>query len=301
MQKAPVTERLLSLDRRWIFLLVLIFALGALVIEVDLPIVASQPVQDMYDQIERLQKLEASRASIPAEQQAALRSTLLISMDYDPASKPELEPMSLGIITHALCNGVKVVGMTLNQHGQDLGERVMQRAAKACNADYGRDWAYLGFKPGGATLIINMGQDFHDAYNQDYRGTSTKSLEVTRNITSLNSFGYVVSVASSVFWEQWVIFGQARYNFVYGTGVAGVLAPDVFPFMQTGQVKGLLGGLVGAAEFESLIKRPGTATAGMRPQSAVHLLIVLLVIFGNTMYFLDRRRKRRSMRPGGGS
>ena len=300
MAEAPLTERLLSLDRRWIFLLVLVFALGALVLDIDLPIVASQPVRDMYDRIEGLAKLEASKASLPAEQRAGVKSTLLVSMDYDPASKPELEPMSLGIITQALCSGVKVVGMTLNQHGQDLGERVMQRAAKTCNAVYGDDWAYLGFKPGGATLIINMGQDFHDAYNQDYKGTSTSSLDVTRHIASLTDFGYVVSVTSSAFWESWVIFGQSRYNFTFGTGVAGVLAPDVFPFLQTGQVRGLLGGLVGAAEFEALTGRPGTASAGMRPQSAVHLLIVLLVIFGNAVFFIDRRRKKR-MQAGGRS
>ena len=41
------------------------------------------------------------------------------------------------------------------------------------------------------------------------------------------------------------------------------MAPDLYPFLDSGQLKGLLGGLAGAAEYETLIDRSGQATKGM--------------------------------------
>jgi hypothetical protein len=52
---------------------------------------------------------------------------------------------------------------------------------------------------------------------------------------------------------------------------------------------GMLGGLAGAAEYETLIGHPGQATEGMRPQSVTHLIIIAFIILGNGMYFLSRR------------
>ena len=68
-----------------------------------------------------------------------------------------------------------------------------------------------------------------------------------------------------------------------------MMAPDLFPFIQSGQMVGVLGGLSGAAEYESILKRPGKATAGMSAQSMAHLIIVVFIIFGNIVYFFSRR------------
>ena len=68
------------------------------------------------------------------------------------------------------------------------------------------------------------------------------------------------------------------------------MAPDLYPFLQSGQMKGLLGGLAGAAEYEALVGAPGLGTTGMQPQSVTHLIIILFILVGNTVYFITRRR-----------
>ena len=68
------------------------------------------------------------------------------------------------------------------------------------------------------------------------------------------------------------------------------MAPDLYPFLQSKQLVGLLGGLAGAAEYETLIEAPGSATAGMEPQSVSHLIIILFIVLGNGVYFTTRRR-----------
>ena len=56
-------------------------------------------------------------------------------------------------------------------------------------------------------------------------------------------------------------------------------------------MNGMMGGLAGAAEYETLVQASGTATEGMRPQSVVHLIIIAFIILGNVMYFLYGRQK----------
>ena len=90
------------------------------------------------------------------------------------------------------------------------------------------------------------------------------------------------------FW--WIPYGQGKYKIPFAAGCTAVMAPDLFPFFQSGQLRGFLGGLVGAAEYEKLVELPGTATAGMSAQSVTHLIIALFIILGNAGYFLVRRR-----------
>ena len=72
-----------------------------------------------------------------------------------------------------------------------------------------------------------------------------------------------------------------------------MIAPGLYPLLRSGQINGLIGGLRGAAEYESLIDQKGTAVAGMDAQSATHFAIIILVILCNTFYFWTRRAKRR--------
>nr|HPR18554.1 hypothetical protein [Candidatus Cloacimonadota bacterium] len=73
-------------------------------------------------------------------------------------------------------------------------------------------------------------------------------------------------------------------------GVTGVSAPGILPYVnQQKQLTGLLAGLKGAAEYEFLLKSPGTATAGMDAQSLAHLLIIIFIVIGNINYWRAKK------------
>ena len=52
------------------------------------------------------------------------------------------------------------------------------------------------------------------------------------------------------------------------------------------------GGLRGAADYESLVEIPGTATRGMVAQSVAHVLVIVLIIVANVRFLLQRRAGR---------
>jgi hypothetical protein len=50
-------------------------------------------------------------------------------------------------------------------------------------------------------------------------------------------------------------------------------------------------GMRGAAEYESLLRKPGLASVGMGSISLAHVLIMVLIVIGNIGYFATRARR----------
>jgi len=71
------------------------------------------------------------------------------------------------------------------------------------------------------------------------------------------------------------------------------MAPGYYPFLDSGQMKGMLVGAKGAAEMEVLVDRPAKASVIMNVQSWAHVLIIALIVLGNLGYLFARSRSRR--------
>jgi hypothetical protein len=273
-------ERLLNIDRRIVYLAIFLgVCLPYLFSFVELPVTITADVRRIYDKIDSLEE----------------GATVMVSFDYGPSSKPELQPMALAILRHCFSKNVKVVGVTLVTEGVGLANSAMETAAAEFDREYGRDYSFLGFKAGGAILVLNLGQDLQGTFKADLKGTSTSEMEVTRNIHSLKDFDYVIDLAAGFPGiEEWIAYGQERYRFTFGAGCTAVMAPDFYPFLQSGQLNGLIGGLAGAAEYETLIGRKAKAMGGMQAQSVAHLIIIAFILLGNAVYFLTRSPRKTS-------
>jgi len=266
-------ERMLHIDRRLIFLLIGVCTLLPLLYPVGLAIKVSPEVHGVYDYIEALPE----------------GSIFLLSMDYDPASKPELYPQAVALLRQAFRKNLRVIGMTLWLPGTGLAEQVMTKVAGEMGKVSGKDYVFLGWSPGSGSLIINMGQDLYKAFPTDYYSQPTRELAVLKGIQTLRDVNYVVSLAAGTSGiETWYVYGKDKYKFELGGGCTGVIAPGLYPLLRSGQINGLIGGMRGAAEYEVLIGQKERAVAGMDAQSATHFAIILLVILCNVFYLLIR-------------
>ena len=275
-------DRLLNLDRRIIFVFVFLGVALPLLVEIELPIVPSPIVRAAYDEVERVATEDGERP-------------VLLSLSFGASTEPEMVPMTRAVIRHLFSRDLKIVAFCLWPEAVGLGRPVLESLAEELGKEYGVDYVFLGYKPGASSVIINLGQDLHDAFPRDADGTPLGELELTRLVHSLRDFGLVFDFAagdSIEFW--WIPYGQEKYKFSFAGGCTAVMAPDLYPFLQSGQLKGLLGGLAGAAEYESLIGYPGRGHSGMQPQSVTHLIIILFIVLGNTVYFISRRQSARS-------
>lgn len=268
-------ERMLKIDRRFIFLVVGVCTLVPLLYPVGLPIHISPEVRAVYEYIESLPE----------------GSVFLLSFDFDPSSKPELYPQAVALLHHAFRKNLRVVAMTLWVSGTGLADQIISQVARETGKQDTKDYVFLGWSPGGTAVIINMGQNLYTTFPTDYHGRPTKGLPVLDGVNNLRDVTYAVSLgAGNPGVEAWYVFGKDKYKFEMGGGCTGVMAPGLYPLLRSGQINGLIGGLRGAAEYESLIGRKGQAIAGMDAQSATHMAIVVLVILCNLFYFSLRRR-----------
>ncbi len=276
-------ERMLRLDRRIIFLLIGVFTLLPLLYPVGLAIRVSPEVKAVYDHIESLPE----------------GSVFMLSMDFDPASKPELYPQAVAILRHAFEKNLRVIGMTLWLPGTGMADQVISQVARETGKENGKDYVFLGWSPGVGSLIITMGQDLYKAFPTDYYNQPTKDLAVLRDVRNLRDVNYVVSLAAgNPGIETWYVFGKDKYQFELGGGCTGVIAPGLYPLLRSGQINGLIGGLRGAAEYEVLVGHRGRAVAGMDAQSATHFAIIGLVLLCNVFYFWIRTAARPGSQPG---
>ncbi|MCI0635835.1 MAG: hypothetical protein L0206_18240, partial [Actinobacteria bacterium] len=309
-------------------------------------------------------------------------SPVLVSMDYDPASQAELEPMNRAVLRHMFRKDLRVTGMTHWPRGRDFVEQVVKstaaefddlevevrtfdsaRAAEdhvtlaktkpdeaakvpaqvaAVNIgrerasaplaytpklyttldevetglaedvfeqggkhhvltvvsrkptkEYGKDYCFLGVRLGAAILIINMGQSLFDAFPADKYGTPTRELagtgKVLEGVSKLGDFKYLACIAAGISAEQWIIYGSQKYGFPMGVGCTAVMAPDLYPYLNSKQITGIVGGAKGAWEYEARIRVPDKATSRVPAQTMAHVLVILLVLFCNVAYLMVGR------------
>jgi len=215
---------------------------------------------------------------------------IIISIDYDPASMPELQPMLKAILRHAFEKDVKVIMLVFWPLGLPIGTEGLEEVAKEYGKVYGEDYVNLGYRPGDRAVMIDMGKEIRNFFRTDVNDILLDSHPMMRNIHNYNDIALIVGLEAGRFGEFWVQYVGSRYNQRIVLGVTGVMAAETYPYLQSGQIEGLIGGLKGAAEYETLIEKPGFGLTGMAAQSWAHIAIVMFIIIGNIGYFMTRRK-----------
>jgi len=268
-------EKLMNIDRRIIFVLVALVVIIPTLIRVSLPIAVSEPTQKLYDYVDALPP----------------GSTLMIAFDYGPSSLAEPEPMAKAVLKHCFNKDVGVIGMTLYPDTPTLADKLMRKIAVENNAVYGEDYVFLGFRPGTLQVILGMGTNISNVFETDYSGEPIEEIPMMENIKNYDQIDLLLDLASGSTTEAWIVYANTRYNLKIAAGVTGVIIAQMYPFLQTGQLVGLMPGYLGATEYEKLLDAPGDGTIGLNTAAFVHLLIIGLVVLGNIAFFMHRRRE----------
>lgn len=265
-----------SIDRRTIYILMFAAVTLPLLIPAGLPIDISPDVRAIHEAIESLPK----------------GSIVMLSFDYDPGSRAEVHPMAEAILHHCFKRGLKVVAPALWPQGPSMAGPLIDRMVAKYKLTYGDDIVALGYFAGptiGLPQVTAIMGDLQKAYPVDAKGNKLSSLKLARRITAAKDIAMVFTLsAGDPGIPAWVQIANGRYGTKVAGGATAVQTPQFLPYVQAGQMIGILGGLKGAAEYESVVEEKGLATSGMDAQSLAHLVIILFIVIANVTYLFER-------------
>jgi len=273
-------EKLMRIDRRIIFLLIFIGVAIPLIVAFNFRLETTQPTQEVYDLVE-----DANDGAY-----------ILLSFDYGPSTKPEIQPMAIAILKHAFRRNYKVVCSALWPMGVLMcAEAIESVKEEFPNIEYGVDYVNLGYKAGGLVTINHMGKNMRQTFPTDAGNKPISEIPIMDNIKNLTNFDFIVGFSSGEpGLKQWVQIGHDAFGVPVAGGSTAVQVPSLSPYLnRENQLVGLLGGLKGAAEYEKLIGSPGTAVKGMDAQSIAHLIIIIFILIGNIGYFVTGKYKEK--------
>jgi len=277
--------RFQNMDRRWVFLGMGLAIVLPMLLPFSMPFKVDKRVQDLYDKVEALEAGDA----------------VYISADFDPGSRPELEPFYRAHLHHLFRQDVRIVMGTLWATAPPLVKPIFEEIASEYGKEYGKDWTFLGYIDGRELAIKSIGQSVRKTFPLDDRKNKTSDLEVMKGLDAASDFDILTSISAGFPGTQaYVLQIQGQYNLEMASACTAVSAPDYIPYYQSGQLFGLSGGMPGSAQYEKLVfadwpdDRPMPrlpATAGMNVLSIGHMYIILLIFLGNLAFFLTRGSK----------
>lgn len=283
---ATFLERLGGFDRRWIFLIITLAVLVPLLAPVQLPIRATPTTRDAFEAVD----------AIPSG------AKVVVSFEYGPSTRPEIHPMAIAILRHLFQKQVKVIVTALWPDGLFMSrDALAQVAEEEFHLTYGEDYVNLGFRPGNEAVIKGLTQSFPANYTLDAGGIQTVDIPIMQGVESLRDVAFIFSLSAGYPGTvEWVQYAADPLDIPMSTGTTSIQVNEVLPYVKAGQVRGILAGMPGAAEYEALLGQTGQATQFMDAQSFAHLVIVIFIILGNITYTIQRRRARRE-RPWAGA
>ena len=285
-----IFDRLMSFDRRWVFLSLAIVCVITYLWDFSVPITISNEARSIYDEVAALEEGDM----------------IYMSVDYDPNALAELHPTTYALAEMCFRKKVKVIFGTLSNLGQGMVDQVLNDISDSLRdtATYngvfyegreivnGVDYVFLGYKPYPAMVIQAMGLDFRVPFPTDYYGTPIDSIPIMQGTKNFDQCKLVIDMAAGNVAEMWITYGHGNYGVPLALAVTGVMGADMYPYLGSGQIFGLAAGLLGAAQIEKLCDNPGRAMDGMRIQLFAHILIILFIVMGNVGYLATRNRKK---------
>ena len=290
--------RLGEIDRRYIFFLISLSVLIPLIKPdwINIPIKTTNNTEIVFNEINKLNNDDK----------------VLVSFAYGASTKPEIHPMSIALLNHLFAKGIKVYIVALWPEGVMMAADAMNEivSSNLFNIVDGIDYVNLGYKQGGPVVIKGIATDLRSLYKQDINLKTFEKIPMMDHVYSVKDFDFVFDLSAGFPGNaEWVQYACDEYKIPLSSGCTSIMVTDAIPYVESGQLRGILAGMPGAAEYEKLVNDylknldknefinksakiiPGKATSRMSAQSITHVLMVIFILLGNISYYYKRKEK----------
>lgn len=236
------------------------------------------PAADFYDTIQALRP----------------DALVVVSFDYEPGSAGEMDLQANVLLRHLMQRRARILAISTLDTGAPVAQRVLEDAARAVgNVTYGVNYLNLGYVPGyeaGLRQLATAGfaptlRDFSNRQTLD-RYAAFSPAQSWRNVALV-----IELTGSPEALQRWMEQVQPRAGVKIAAGVSAAVEPRARAYRDAKQLTGLLGGLVGAAQYEILTNQRGLAVISLGAQSTANLVLLVLIVLGNVYWLLRERGK----------
>ncbi len=219
---------------------------------------------------------------------------VLLVVDYQPGFAGELEPAAGAVLAQLVDKQARLAFISTSPMGSYMAERLMQKVSSTYVA--GTQYVNLGYLPGGAGGIKVFSDRPKTTVGQD---TILGNLWDTPSMAGVNRLAdfsaLVVMTDNPDTGRLWIEQSEAA---LAGTPLLMLISaqaePMLQPYLLSGQIKGLVAGLEGAALYESAAGKDGPARMNWDAFGAGLLATELLIIIGGVWGLMTSLRARRS-------
>ena len=286
-----------TIDRKFIFVLIALAVLIPLLYPnlIELPIKVDKNTKIVFNSISELKSGDK----------------VLLSFAYGASTKPEVHPMAIALLKHLFAKDIKVYIVSLWPESPIMANQAIKEIidTKLFNLEEGVDYALFDYKTGGFIVIKGIAENFREVYKQDHNGNLIEDLTIMDDIYSVSDFDFVFDFSAGVPGNaEWVQYACDPKKIPLSSGCTSIMVTDAIPYIESGQLKGILAGMPGAAEYEKMVYdllqeqlnknsnlnkdavlTKGKALARMSAQSVSHLLMVIFIVLGNVSYYFSRK------------
>lgn len=267
-------SKLQNIDRRIIYTVVFLVLLIPMFNPIGLPLKISQVTQSAFDTVEAL----------PAG------SIVMLTTANAPGTAAELEPQTIALIKHWVKLGHKIIMWPSAAESPRYIDGYAELLKKSGYVE-NKDFLVLPYLAGGETVFGSMAADMKSTFSMILPGQSA----LWDSMTDISDVDLLADCGGGES-QLWAI---AHIEAKHGTPTICLITAVILavrqPFYTSGQFKGIISGLNGAAEYEVLAKVPGKGASGMDAQSMGHLWVIFTILAGNVAYFASLGKKT----PGG--
>ena len=281
-------NKLQSIDARILYLVALLMISASILFpRLTLPIVPGAQSLFAYNAVEKAAKGDGSHF-------------FLIDGWWSASTQGENAPQSKAIITHLMRLHVPFGILSFDPQNAQLMANITDSLAPQYGYVYGRDYVNFGYQVAPAQTFKGIVSNLKGTLKSDWKDQPLDKMPVLAKVNSVKDIGAIVDITPVSSLEYLLGLVVQKYHTPLIYVPTAVMAPEGYPYRDSGQVAGIVVGVKGAGDYESLLHVKGQGTQICTALSLVYALIIVLVIVGNIGYHGARRAAARETDRAGG-
>jgi hypothetical protein len=268
-------------------------ALGhlALLLVLIVPLLANSKLFNVEHSAPAAQALFNTVEAIPSG------SLVLMAFDYESDLSGEMDPQAEAIMRHLRRRHERIAAISVVPQGPFMAQEVWQRvAAEETQSGYGSEFVNMGFNVGREIGVRSLVQSPLNLNREDFAGARPlRDYAMFKGVRGIGDVHLIVLVASRPEFVRWWVeqVGSAKPDIPIVAAVSASVEPSVRPYLEAGQLRGLIAGLIGAADYDLQSGRPPAGEAAIDALTLGAAAVVLLIALGAIVALQSNRKRGR--------